>query len=248
MSFSKEAAEALSWETAALYEGFLDPDYPIQELGKLHLDLTVNLRALAILSLLLQSDRRRFRNNLSTSGRVRQTYLRRIAEQKLTQDHHFAAGRYNSLLDAIAAGDATLAQRIVSLSPSHFQPVKEYEDDYCFAQIIGQFIQNTPDEKRIINNLSKFEQYADSDNDKRINLCKTLLEKKQFDFNETFSEFLSHREKQILDDKDRGQLEDICVLCQRIIYIDGLAILRIAQMRGLETEKEYLFCPSAVRV
>jgi hypothetical protein len=47
---------------------------------------------------------------------------------------------------------------------------------------------------------------------------------------------------------ERGQLEDVHVLAQRHVSIEGLALLRLADRRGIPTEREYLFCPSLARL
>ncbi len=43
-------------------------------------------------------------------------------------------------------------------------------------------------------------------------------------------------------------MEDPVVIAERQIYIEGLAILRIADKLGFVTQSEYRFCPSIARV
>ena len=37
-------------------------------------------------------------------------------------------------------------------------------------------------------------------------------------------------------------------MSQRLIYVEGLAVLRLATLQGLMTEANYLFCPSIARL
>jgi hypothetical protein len=43
-------------------------------------------------------------------------------------------------------------------------------------------------------------------------------------------------------------VEDVHVFAQRHISIEGLALLRIADRRGIRTESDYLYCPSLARL
>ena len=37
-------------------------------------------------------------------------------------------------------------------------------------------------------------------------------------------------------------------MSQRLIFVEGLAVLRLATLYGLKTESDYLFCPSIARL
>ena len=55
--------------------------------------------------LLVNADSDRFYHNLIRSGIARETYLKRLKNEGVDKAHHLASGRYQPLLDVIAAGD-----------------------------------------------------------------------------------------------------------------------------------------------
>lgn len=244
----EEYGEVMAYEAAFWMQGLTNPRYPVKELGRLSMELAGKLRALAIITLLVKGDIDRFYYTLIRSGNVREIYLQRLSENGIEQDHHRVSGRYEPLLDAIAAGDLALARRIVDISPADWQKGHEYEDDYCYAQILHRLIQETPPEQEILPLLEQFEAYLEGESSARLDLCRGLVDQNQNAFDEAFDDLLSEQEANISADKQRGQLEEASVIAQRHVFIEGLAILRLAEMRGLTTQTEYRYCPSLARV
>ncbi len=243
-----EEGESLAYEIAFWMQGLDDPNYPLEELGQLSIQISRQFRALAIINLVAQSDSDHFFHNLIRSGRARATYLSRIRQSGRTTDYHYASGRCEALLDAISAGELGLARRIASLSPGEFQEGREYEDDYCYAQILIKLIQTPPLDMEVSPLLERFAAYLEGKSDGRLEVCRSLLTGKQAEFDLSFASLLEEREGKIFGDENRGQLEDVEVIAERRVFVEGLALLRLAEMRGLSTEREYKYCPSLARV
>ena len=51
-----EYGSTLAYEVAFWMQGLIDPEYPIEKLGKLSLDLSDKFRAMAIMVLLVKAD------------------------------------------------------------------------------------------------------------------------------------------------------------------------------------------------
>ena len=124
----------------------------------------------------------------------------------------------------------------------------EYEDDYCYAQILHRFVREESPEKEISAILDQFNTFQEGEPNARLDVCKALLSRDQMAFDEAFEGLLSEFEAKVAADKERGQLEEPQVIAQRHIFVEGLAILRLAERRGLKTESEYRYCPSLARV
>ena len=62
-----------------------------------------------------------------------------------------------------------------------------------------------------------------------------------------FADLLHARDLEIEAAKEAGQLEEPHVVALRRVFVEGLAILRLAERRGLRTEREYRYCPSLAR-
>jgi hypothetical protein len=240
--------ELIAYEIAFWMQGLIDPKYPVDELGTLSLELASKLRALGIMALLAKGNSDLFYHNLIRGGIAREIYLQRLKNEGIDKDHHRASGRYESLLDAVVAGDMALARRIVDLSPTEWQKGHEYEDDYCYAQILHRLVQETPPEQEITPLLNQFEAYLEDEPSARLDVCKALMERDQDAFDEAFDALLKEQEAKIAADKARCQMEDPIVIAQRQVFVEGLAILRLAEGRGLTTQSVYRYCPSLARV
>lgn len=242
-----EYGQTAAYEVAFWMQGLANPSYPVAQLGGLTQDLTRKLRALAILGLVAAADGDCFHHNLIRSGRVRRLYLERMRLFGQTQDHQFCSGRYEPLLDAIAAGDWNLARQIVELSPAEFREGHEYEDDYCFAQIVSCWSVDPPREQEVPEFLGRFAAYAEGRPNPRLTLCRALQGGEQAAFDEALAGSLDARDLEIEAAKTRGQLEEPHIVALRRVSVEALAMLRLAERRGLRTESEYRYCPSLAR-
>ena len=240
--------ESLAHDVAFWMLGMDDPSYPPERLGKLSLEISTKLRALAIITLLVKAESDYFFHNLIRSGSIRETYLRRVIAAGLLEDHHRSLGRFDPLLDLIAARAFGDVRRIEALSPAEFRPGHEYEDDYWYASILHEMCKESPDESRIGSLLDCFEKALDGMGKTRLDLCRALAARDQESFSRSFQGLLSRHASQIAKDRERGILEEPAILAERQIFIEGLAVLQLAELRGLTTDEEYPYCPSLARV
>lgn len=243
-----DIGEELAHEAAFWLSGALSPSYPLPHLGRLSIDVCTKLRALAIAVLLVKADVDRFHHNLIRSALVREAYLRRCRDEGAPLDHHRASGRTAGLLDAIAASAPDIARRIVALSPTDLHKGHEYEDDYCFAQVLHRLVMPTPPEAEILPLLERWAEYPPASSDARLEVCRALLTRDQAAFDEAFESLLNRRDDQISAEKARNKLEEPAVVAERHVYVEGLAVLRLAAARGLVTQSEYRMCPSLARL
>ena len=238
-----EYGEALSYEVAFWMQGLTEPTYPLEELGQLSLDVSQKLRALAVMTLLVQGDTDIFYHQLIRSGRARETYLQRITAGGLSGDHHQASGRFDALVDAIAANDFDLARRIIDLSLSQMHVGHEYEDDFFYAQTLHGLV-HPSHEGNLQPILAQWETFLDGEECPRFAVCQTLVDKNQDDFDEKFDELLDGWDTKL----EEADVEGPLLQALQLVFVEGLAILRIAEHRGLETLADYRYCPSLARI
>ncbi|MFA7060611.1 MAG: Imm49 family immunity protein [Pedobacter sp.] len=225
-----------------------DPECPVNEMGGLSLEVSEKLRTAAIILLISHSSSDGFYHNLIRSGRARLTYLERLKKENIADDHHQVSGRYDALLDVIAADDFESARRIAELSPHTWMKGHEYEDDYCYAQILHRLVQEPPPIDQFQPLLTQFETYLDGEPNTRFEVCKTLVNRDQAAFDEAFNALIEEQETSIQANRERGQRETPAVIANRQVFVEGLAILRLAEKQGLKTESEYRYCPSLAKV
>lgn len=244
-----EAAQPLAFDTAFWLTGFEASDgFELAELGRISVQLCGKLRALAIIALVVKADSDRFFHNLIRSGTVRETFLARLKQAGHQADHHLASSRLDGLLDAIAAGDIELAQRIAWLSPRQFEPQREYEDDFCYAQVLHRLVHGVSAASVYEPFLARHEAVLQGQPDPRLALCRALVTPSQADFDTAFADLLQARSDEIAAQVARSQLDEPQTVAERQVFVEGLAWLRLAERAGLRTEAEYLYCPSSARV
>lgn len=241
ISIEEQAIEVAFW-----WSGLQDPEYPIEQLGELSGDLCKRLRALAISQLLQHGNSDAFFHNLIRSGKVRRDYLSKVTIAAAPLEYYRCSARYDALLDAIAANEFSLATEIVSLSPAEIVDGLEYPDDYFYAQGIHCLILG--DAGLCQKFIERFDLYLAGDDNPRRDLLKSLATPRQSDFEEAFRALIQDREREINANIARGQFADHYVSAARNIFVEGLAVLRLADKCELRTDDEYLFCPSIARV
>lgn len=244
-----EAIPGVVMDVAFWWMGVENPDALVEGLGDLSLEVSNKLRTLAILAILAEASTDGFVHSCTRAARARKLYLQRLKNDGIDSDHHFVSGCYEPLLDAIAAGDMTLVQEIDKLSPTDFRPPDEYEDDFCYAQLLLRLCRNSVPEAELEPLLNRFETYLDGDDNPRLPICRALVERDEAGFEQAFEDFLMNLGQVIKEKIDGGtQVEDVHTIAQRHISIEGLALLRIADLRGIRTESDYLYCPSLARL
>jgi hypothetical protein len=238
----------ISYEAAFFMQALEDPELPVEETGELSIMIGNKLRSLAIMALVSKGDQTLFGQNLTRSGRVRLAYLQRLRREVVENDHHSASSRIDGLMDAVAASDLVLAREIVTASRTSWLEGAEYEDDFCYAQLIHRLVSKDSHAAPTNALLEQFEKVLDGQGSARLDVCRALLNSDQAAFDEAFNDLIHEQETKIAADKARFQLEEPEVMSQRLIFMEGLAVLRLARLRGLTTESDYLFCPLIARL
>ena len=244
----EHGSRALVVELAFWSQGVTNPAYPLKQFGRLCGEVSDKFRALAIVQLLTEGKTDSFLHNLMRSGRTRETYLLRMQAAGVSDDHHQVSGRFRPLLDAIAADDLERARRIAQLVPSQFRPGHEYEDDYCYAQLIQRLLADEVPVDECEALMERFAAWLDGQPSARLDVCRALVAADQAAFDEAFEALLVAHEQAIEADRERGKHEDDSVIAERQVSVEALAILRLAGRRGLVTADDYRYCPSLARV
>lgn len=238
--------EAMAYDIAFWLSAFTNPDYPLEDLGEVCVNVCAKLRAAAIVSLLARSDAVAYAHNLVRSGRCRASYLQRIRASGRAQ-YHGASGRVSPFYDAVAAGDFSLARQIAALSPREWQQGQEYEDDWCQAQIAHSILQPLVDSTHVQGLLLRWERVLDGEDEPRLPVLRALAQRDAGAFDGAFEGLLTHREEAIAAERARARIEEPVMLASREVFVDGLAFLRMATQLGLPTQHEYRGCPSMAR-
>jgi hypothetical protein len=238
----------VSYDIAFWMTAFENPDYPLDQLGNVSIDVQAKLRAAAIMVLLTKGDSDAFFHNLMRSARCRMAYLQRLQDAAVSNAHHQASGRVDGILDAVAASDFPTARAIVALSPTAWRQGAEYEDDFCYAQVLHGLLAPQVDRNRLDGLFARAETVIAGQADARLSVAKAIYDRSQPAFDESFEALLAGRTAQIEADKLRNKIEEPIMMANRQVYVEALALLNIAVRLGLVAQQEYLYCPSIARL
>jgi hypothetical protein len=244
----EETKDALSLETAAWLVQIFEEELPIEELAPLSEDVSGKLRALAITALLTDANINLYCHHLIRSARVRVHFLDQCLKKNELNEIRRASSRNEPLFDAIAVKDIGLARRIASLSPEQWFSNVEYEEDYAYTQIIQRILpDNQLNAESVQNLMDQFERVLEGNSSARFDLCIALLKKDQDIFDEAFEDLITERDSQVSNEKSRWLMIDSVTLANQYLFIEGVAILQLAETLGLQTKQEYRYCPAMAR-
>jgi hypothetical protein len=244
----EETLKTLALETAYALEGIDDPTLPIAEMGEMALEIEDNFRGIAIGVLLTKGNSDAFLHNLVRGSRIWKQFLDRCKTQGAIEDHNYCSGLFAPLLDAIAARDWELAMRLGELGPSEYREGHEHEDDYAYARALYGILTSATSKEQILALFARCEATGDSMGKARANVGNALVTRDQESFAAAFADLLQARTTEIVEAKARGQIESPPTVAQRQVFIEGVALLNLADRLGFTTDSDYPLCPSLARV
>jgi hypothetical protein len=234
-----ESFEVLVDEIAFLVENLNAPACTLEHAGRFYEEVAEGLRAHAILRLLLDANPQGFSHDLVMSGHARRAFLRRC-KSSAHADCYLAFSRSGSMLDAIAGDDLALAAEIFKQSPTKWQPDDEYEDDFCYQRYLGLELTDAPPVERKAM-LDQFEIAADGDG-ARLEACRAFYARDSKAFETAFEALLQVRGEEV--DEDAGLAdEELIVAIGSKVFIEGVAVLKLARRAGLAIADQYPMCP-----
>lgn len=212
-------------------------------------ECTAWFQALGICNLLLFADADRFYENLVRSGHTRRYFLRKSRAEGNTDDYQLAISRWDSFLDAIAAGDFRLARAIVALSGTVWVPNGEYEDDFVYRYFLHQFVV-PPDAQRdkgLADALVRWQAWLAGQPSLRLDCCAALLARDARAFDAAFVALIAFRQAEVRKQEKMALAADIGFEPRSKVFVEGLALLRIAHAIGLPVRADYPLCPALAR-
>ena len=240
--------EPLSWDIAFWLQGATDPETPIEELGELCLELEEKLRGAAIILLLTEAKTDAFLHNLIRAASLWRGYLERCRAAGIDDDHDYCAGRFDPMLDAIAGRDFVLANTLAALAPSKYREGHEYESDFCYARTLHTLLTETPDKDALAALANRCAAAGDEMSAARAEACLALGARDQGAFEQGFSALVRARQDEIAKEEENGRQGTPTVYAARAIFVEGIAVLNLAERYGIALKRDYPMCPSLARV
>src|SRR5215471_8194099 len=217
---------------------FLTGDYAMKDSADTLAELSRLFQGLGICHFLETLDAGEFRENLVRSGHARRYFLRKCRQEGNVASKHLALSRTEALLDALAAGDLKLSRSIAELSPIYWNRDWEYEDDFCFYAFLNQSLLQAPLLDRE-QTLARFGAALEGGSSTRLGVLKALLAKDAGDLETALAQLVE--EEQARFDVQRSAVVDSKFLFwpRSFVSIEGLALLRAAELVGLEVRRDF---------
>jgi len=238
----------------ALRDGmsYLAPPLRIAEMGGIFDQLALQFEGLALCHLFENADQAAFAENMARSGQSRRFFLRRSQQEGNTDDRHLALSGTRCFLDALVGGSLALAREIALLSTETWNASWEYEDDHCFYLFLHAIVKQpdpfpTPELHAL---LARFERSLEGGKSPQLKVARALVRRDPEAFTDSLLSLLAGEAAQIEKGRQSAAVHERDVLFwpKSRVSIEGLALLKIAELVQLPSEGEFPLCPSLARL
>ncbi|RYZ39808.1 MAG: hypothetical protein EOO71_18590 [Myxococcaceae bacterium] len=205
-------------------------------------DFCRNYRVAAICSLLLAAAAKDFHHFLRKSAGAFVFYsARKVPAFTLVR-------ALAPAMDALACGDSEAAATIFQQVGDTWDPSTEYEEDFLYARFLGSHFFGAPDPARDAGWLDRYAELVGPAKDARLSVLRAFHEGDAERFEQGLEQLLSERARryQRLAAKDAIPLWESST--EGYISIEGLALVALAERKGLLTRSDYLHVPALVRL
>lgn len=223
---------------------------PMEEIGYVFEELSGYFQGLGVCHLLEYADKTEFRENLVRSGYAWRYYLTKSREQDNLNDQHLALSRTAAFLDAIAASDFALAREIARLSITKWEANWEYGDDFYYYSFLHAIVLSGGHltESELDPILQEFKNALAGADPLRLEVCRYLFTRDGEGFNEIFQNLMEETCRLLDEKRELVGSDEILFWPRSYVSVEGLALLKIAELLGIQTFADYPLCPSIARL
>jgi hypothetical protein len=215
---------------------------PLVITGKIQLERILgfcrNYRRRGICSLFWEGLPQLLHRDLQKSGAAFSYFLKTVRNtEKITS-------KAAPFFDALACRDFDTARELSRNSRHSWNQEEEYEDDFLYVFFVMKkfFLDGTDQEMWAI--LSRYEDLLDGADDARLDLCKSFLENDDSTFAEALNALITQHEEYYRRGIERDEILEEEWATEGQLFVEGLALVRLAEVQGFRTDRNYLFIPS----
>jgi hypothetical protein len=216
--------------------------------GELLFNVSNCYRILGLCALLREADTNAFAALLCKAGQARLHMLELAAAGRAIEPSFLCLSDDVGFSAALAAGDLQTATRLAALSPRlHFADL-EYEDDFLFFHVLQLMLVGPADTRAPQEALTRWREVGGSDIPPEWDVCQALVERSEPGFVRAFDALVEERKRLMQNYRRQLDSDEEILATEAKIYVDGLAILRIAELRHIPTRSAYDLMPRIARV
>ncbi|MFL5349315.1 MAG: hypothetical protein ACJ8AT_31325 [Hyalangium sp.] len=207
-------------------------------------------RRLALCALLVDARPDRFSAHLCHSAHARLHFLELVARGHGAEPRFLCATQEFSFIDALAAGQPDLAMGIARLAACRHDPAFEYEDDFLLHHFLHHFLltvrgANSADLPAL---LERWDAALEGGSDTYLDACRALLHQQADAFDKALQATVDARLVRFQKLRRDSGPNDELRKTEGALFMNGLAMLRLAELRGMDTRREYPTLPALARV
>lgn len=150
--------------------------------------------------------------------------------------------------DAVASGDDQAAADIASRSRPTWNADAEYEDDFLYVRFLMMMFYLSAGQPELAAILQRYEQVLDGEPDLRWEICRALLADDTPALDTALLELSGEVSRQVQAKIQAGVVTDGFADTERYIWVEGLALIRLARSKGLVVAKDYPLAPSLAQI
>lgn len=242
--FTTSALEVLQHNSRFILEQALESIRlagPDEASGLAYVNAAYHYRTLAVCELLFEANAHRCFGFLCKSAQVRLQFLKRVAAGHGADARYLCTSHNFPFADALAAGDFSTAYNIAILSPQ--QPLREveYVDDFLrfhFLHLLCRkvYAAEDPDLDSV---LEQWETVLEGGEDYYLAVCKALWHRDVDRFSDALGELVAQRKNKMAVLKQDDTTDDQIWLSQAPVFMNGLALIRLAEALDLTIDDEF---------
>ncbi|WP_164012405.1 Imm49 family immunity protein [Pyxidicoccus trucidator] len=215
-----------------------------EQTGRPYVEAAYFYRRVALCELLADARTDRFFVYLCKSAQVRLSLLQRVAGGHPAQKPYTCASKNFSFMDALAAGQLGLASELARLTTDRHEPTQEYEEDFLLHHFLHQLAGAAVELQPL---LARWEAVVGTDITCHLELCQALHTRDSQRFNRALKDAITQRAAAFKEQKNDSGPKD-AALTEAHVHITGLALIRLAELRDMETLHEYPTLPRLARI
>jgi hypothetical protein len=163
---------------------------------------------------------------------------------ELAADGDKVTSRAAPFFDAVASGDRVLSQAIASHASRQQKPDRELPDDFLYVRLLMDRFFGRATDAETVSALGAFEAALEGTGTPRFEVCQALVSGDPSAFHDGFMSLVDAHRAWYTTGLQEGRIAEEDWAIDGCIFIEGLALLRLAVMAGIPLEEEYPLVPS----
>ena len=207
--------------------------------------VSICYRALACCAALLEADTDSFFLYLGNAANARLDFLEKAKGREIPP-RYLALSKDLGFTCAVAAEDWPVAEAISALSNTEHTDTVEYEDDFLFFRVLHLLLTNPDDVAGIERHLTRWAEVLEGEESGFLQVCTAMCGRDQDGYADAYEALHDARESQLDAYSAEVSADAELLAIERGVFIDALAVARLAERLGLRTPGVYAMAPDLV--